>query len=160
VNRPVRRPKARSSDSIIRTVEVLPLVPVTCTTGKDCCGWPSRSTTAAMRASEGCRSCSGVPREDRLLDALEVSVTLPHHCRSCGSERGELRVDARQLGLRRLQPGPHLGHHRLRRLPDECLVAQLGLRLGLLLGRSRPVPLEPAPLRGDVDRAGEVELPP
>ena len=33
VNRPVRSPRSRSSVSIIRVVDVLPLVPVTCTTG-------------------------------------------------------------------------------------------------------------------------------
>ena len=33
VNSPVRRPRARSSDSIIRAVEVLPLVPVMWITG-------------------------------------------------------------------------------------------------------------------------------
>ena len=33
VNRPVRRPRARSSVSVIRAVEVLPLVPVMWMTG-------------------------------------------------------------------------------------------------------------------------------
>ena len=33
VNRPVRSPSARTRASIIRAVEVLPLVPVRCTTG-------------------------------------------------------------------------------------------------------------------------------
>ncbi len=33
VNRPVRRPSARTRTSTIRAVEVLPLVPVRCTTG-------------------------------------------------------------------------------------------------------------------------------
>src|SRR3954447_17771325 len=53
VKRPTRRPKPRSSSSIIRAVVVLPLVPATWTTGIARCGDPSRSTSALMRVSEG-----------------------------------------------------------------------------------------------------------
>ena len=58
VNRPVRRPRSRSSASIIRVVDVLPLVPVTCTTGYARCGSPSRLTSAATRSSVGSIWCS------------------------------------------------------------------------------------------------------
>ena len=58
VNRPVRSPRSRSSVSIIRVVDVLPLVPVTCTTGKARCGSPSRLTSAATRSSVGSIWCS------------------------------------------------------------------------------------------------------
>ncbi len=60
VKRPVFRPSSRSSDSTMRAVLVLPLVPVTWTTGKVPWGSPSSSITAAMRSSDGSRSCSGV----------------------------------------------------------------------------------------------------
>ncbi len=53
VNRPVRRPRSRSSVSIIRVVDVLPLVPVTCTTGNARCGSPSRLTSASIRSRVG-----------------------------------------------------------------------------------------------------------
>ncbi len=60
VKRPVRRPNSRSSRSVIRAVEVLPFVPVMWMTGNVRCGSPISSTTAAIRASVGVRSCSGV----------------------------------------------------------------------------------------------------
>src|SRR5919206_4485044 len=59
VKRPTRRPKPRSSSSIIRAVVVLPLVPATCTTGNALCGEPSRSTRALMRVSDGSSRDSG-----------------------------------------------------------------------------------------------------
>src|SRR5919112_1265315 len=59
VNRPTRRPKPRSSSSIIRAVVVLPLVPVTWTTGNARCGAPSRSTSAEMRVRLGSSRLSG-----------------------------------------------------------------------------------------------------
>src|SRR5215207_7470989 len=59
VNRPTRKPKPRSSSSIIRAVVVLPLVPVTWTTGNARCGAPSRSTRAEMRVRDGSSRFSG-----------------------------------------------------------------------------------------------------
>ena len=59
VNRPVRRPASRSRESIIRAVEVLPLVPVRCTTGYDFCGSPSNSTSRWTRSRVGSILCSG-----------------------------------------------------------------------------------------------------
>ena len=53
VSRPVRKPVARSSASIIRLVEVLPFVPVICTTGADRCGSPSSSTARRVASSRG-----------------------------------------------------------------------------------------------------------
>ena len=55
VNRPVRRPNSRSSASTIRVVEVLPLVPATCTTGAAACGEPSRSHHLADPVQRGRR---------------------------------------------------------------------------------------------------------
>ena len=49
VYRPVRSPWARSSESIIRAVDVLPLVPVMWIDGYARCGLPSRSSSASMR---------------------------------------------------------------------------------------------------------------
>ena len=67
VSSPVRSPVARSSDSIMRLVEVLPLVPVMCTTGADALrvaeqldgatrrleprlrSWPRRSASSSSR---------------------------------------------------------------------------------------------------------------
>ncbi len=59
VYRPVRRPRVRSSVSVIRAVEVLPLVPVTWITGQARCGSPSRAASAAIRSSVGTIACSG-----------------------------------------------------------------------------------------------------
>jgi hypothetical protein len=59
VNRPVFSPSSRSTASMIRTVLVLPFVPVTWMTGKERCGSPRSSITARMRSREGWRSCSG-----------------------------------------------------------------------------------------------------
>ena len=53
VNRPVRSPRSRSSESIIRAIDVLPFVPVTCTTWKARCGSPSRLASIATRSSVG-----------------------------------------------------------------------------------------------------------
>ena len=59
VNRPVRRSSARSRVSIIRDVEVLPLVPVRWITGIAACGSPSSSMNAWIRSSEGSSLVSG-----------------------------------------------------------------------------------------------------
>ncbi len=59
VNRPVRSPSARSNDSIIAAVLPLPLVPLMWITGYACCGSPSSSVRARMRARLGATRCSG-----------------------------------------------------------------------------------------------------
>ena len=59
VNRPVRRPCSRSRRSTMRDVDVLPLVPVRCTTRYAFCGSPSSSQTARTRSRVGSMSCSG-----------------------------------------------------------------------------------------------------
>ncbi len=43
----------------MRAVDVLPFVPVRCTTRKDSCGSPISRVSAAMRSSEGSRRVSG-----------------------------------------------------------------------------------------------------
>ena len=68
VNRPVRRSSARSSVSIIREVEVLPLVPVRWMTGYDVCGSPRSSVKARIRSSDGSRRVSG-QRDSRASSA-------------------------------------------------------------------------------------------
>ncbi len=60
VNRPVRRPRARSSASIIRAVDVLPFVPVMWMTGHARCGSPSRLARSAIRSRVGSMECSGL----------------------------------------------------------------------------------------------------
>ena len=59
VNRPVRRPRARSSASVIRAVDVLPLVPVIWMTGQARCGSPSRPTSSVIRSRARSTECSG-----------------------------------------------------------------------------------------------------
>ena len=54
VNRPVRRPCARTRLSMMRLVEVLPFVPVTCTTRYVRCGSSSSSSTRRVRSTRGC----------------------------------------------------------------------------------------------------------
>ena len=54
VNRPVRRPWARTRLSIMRLVDVLPFVPVTCTTRYVRCGSSSSSSTRRVRSTRGC----------------------------------------------------------------------------------------------------------
>jgi hypothetical protein len=54
VSSPVRSPVARRSDSIMRLVEVLPLVPVMCTTGAARCTSPSSSTARRVGSRRGC----------------------------------------------------------------------------------------------------------
>ena len=62
VKRPVRRPVARSSDSIIAEVLPLPLVPVTWMTRKACWGSPSSPVSACTRPRLGATRCSGQRR--------------------------------------------------------------------------------------------------
>ena len=59
VYRPTRRSWASNKDSIIRAVDVLPFVPVTCTTGALRCGSPSAATAAATASSRGAILSSG-----------------------------------------------------------------------------------------------------
>ncbi len=54
VSSPVRRPVARRSDSIIRLVDVLPLVPVMWMIGAERCGSPSSSTARRVGSRRGC----------------------------------------------------------------------------------------------------------
>ena len=70
VNRPVRRPSARSSDSIIAAVLPLPLVPVRWITGYACCGSPSSSVRARIRPRLGATRCSG----QRAVSAATISA--------------------------------------------------------------------------------------
>src|SRR5674476_111576 len=72
--------------SIIRVVEVLPLVPVTWITGKACCGSPNSSITAAMRWSDGSRSCSGA----RMRIDCSISRTVCEFL-ACAPHRAWLR---------------------------------------------------------------------
>ena len=59
VKRPVRRSSARTSVSIIRLVEVLPLVPVRWMVRKERCGSPSSSVKASIRSRLGSSLVSG-----------------------------------------------------------------------------------------------------
>ncbi len=59
VNSPVCSPNARSSDSIIRAVEVLPLVPARWITGYASWGSPSSSVRRRIRARSGAMRFSG-----------------------------------------------------------------------------------------------------
>ena len=76
VNRPVRRPNWRRSDSMTRAVVVLPFVPVTWMTGYVRWGSPRSSTTDAMRTSEGSIICSG----QRAVSSFTRAA-----CRCCSS---------------------------------------------------------------------------
>ena len=59
VNRPTRRPCARSTESRIATVEPLPFVPATTTAGIRRCGFPRRSARWRMfRSPTLTRNCS------------------------------------------------------------------------------------------------------
>ena len=60
VNSPVRRPCARTSDSAMRAVDVLPLVPVMWMTRNAFCGSPSSAHTSRTRPILGSKSCSGL----------------------------------------------------------------------------------------------------
>ncbi len=60
VKRPVRRPAARRMLSVIRLVDVFPLVPVTCTIGYARCGSPRSSTTRRVADRRGCGACSPI----------------------------------------------------------------------------------------------------
>ena len=73
VNRPVRRSSARSRLSIIRDVEVLPLVPVRWTTGYDVCGSPRTSVKARIRSSDGSSRVSG--QRDRSASSTSARVS-------------------------------------------------------------------------------------
>ena len=70
VKRPVRRPSARSSDSIIAAVLPLPLVPVRWITGYARCGSPSSSVRAWIRPRLGATRCSG----QRAVSAVTISA--------------------------------------------------------------------------------------
>ncbi len=59
VKRPVRRSSARSNRSIMRLVEVLPLVPVRWITRSDFWGSPSSSVKALIRSRLGSSLVSG-----------------------------------------------------------------------------------------------------
>src|SRR3954471_16784115 len=69
----------------------------------------------------------------------------------------QLRLDPGDVLVRLGQAAPDLVHHVVRCLRQERLVAQLGVRLGLLLLGGGEVLGEALALRRDVDRAGEVE---
>ena len=78
VNRPVRRPNARSSASIIRAVEVLPLVPVTWITGEARCGIAEQVDQRADPVQRRARSRAPGP----LADQLELDARQPARRRS------------------------------------------------------------------------------
>jgi hypothetical protein len=71
VKRPVRNPNSDRIASIIRAVDVLPLVPVTWMTGYARCGWPSRSTKALIRSRDGSSFDSG----QRLVKAISTCAS-------------------------------------------------------------------------------------
>ncbi len=73
VNRPVRSSSARSRVSIIRDVEVLPLVPVRWIRRYDDCGSPSSSVKAWIRSREGSRRVSG--QRDRRASSTSSKVS-------------------------------------------------------------------------------------
>lgn len=66
-------------------------------------------------------------------------------------------LDAGDVLVRLGEPRTDLVHDLVRRLGEERLVAELGVRLGLLLLRGGEVLGEPLALGRDIDRAGEVE---
>ena len=70
VNRPTRSPSATIKVSIIRAVEVFPLVPVRWMTGYPRCGSPSSSVKASMRSRVGSSLVSG----QRLRSASSTSA--------------------------------------------------------------------------------------
>jgi hypothetical protein len=75
VNSPVRRPCSRTSDSTMRAVEDLPLVPVTCTDRNVRWGSPSSSMTRSTRAMVGSILCSGIREKISRLTVLKASLT-------------------------------------------------------------------------------------
>src|SRR4051812_17893449 len=157
VNRPVRMPKPWKSASIIRAVVVLPLVPVTCTTGYARCGSPSSSTTARMRSSDGTRSCSGAFAR-MAASTSRIRAESSSRVGSGIRQRAELGLDPGDVLLRAGQLRAHLVDDGGRCLAEERLVAELGQGARPLgLGGSE-VLLQPRPLLVEVDRAPEVEL--
>ena len=69
MNRPVRSPNSRSSASIMRVVEVLPLVPATWITGADVLRVAEQvEQRPRIRSSDGVDVVLGRPGEDLLLD--------------------------------------------------------------------------------------------
>src|SRR5690606_31168937 len=145
VNIPVRRSWPRTSRSIMRVVEVLPLVPVTWTERKARCGSPIMSSSALMRsrvksqrenprASSAASTCASsafnvvvspflaLPlRGGRLSGPAAPGVLL-------SSEAFELRGDARDVGLGGGLAGADLLDHGLGGLGEERLVAELPRR--------------------------------
>ena len=165
VNRPVRSPRPRSSASVIRAVDVLPLVPVMWITGQARCGSPSSPTSSVIRSKARSTECSG-RREmiSRSTSRIRVSISILQPTRPWthgqdGSGRPARRCSRRAMSdWAAAQALAGLVHDRGGRLGGEVGVSQLPLGLlGLAPGRGE-VLLQPAALGGDVDGAGHVEL--
>ena len=137
MNRPVRSPRPRSSASVIRAVDVLPLVPVMWMTGQARCGSPSSPTSSAIRSRARSTECSGRRAMiSRSTSRIRASMsTLPAYVRwrasprAAGSDRGEALLEPGDVGLGGRQPLAGLVHHRGGRLGGEAGVGQLPLRL-------------------------------
>ncbi len=96
VTSPVCRPKARSSDSIIRAVDVLPFVPVTRMTGYARCGSPRNCGQLRIRSRVGEIRDSG-------LRASSSRRTSPN--RRSGSARRVFRAHGAHRRILRAAPG-------------------------------------------------------
>src|SRR5205085_6385540 len=114
------------SASIIRAVDVFPLVPVMWIDGYARCGMPSRSSSDRMR--DRSNSIRANPRassarftsSNSRLTMSSGSLRAPLRSRSDRVQRG---VHPGQLGLGGGEPLADAGHHVLRRLGEERLVA-------------------------------------
>ena len=108
MNRPTRRPKPRSSASIIRAVVVLPLVPARWIDRVARCGSPSRSTSARIRSSVGSSRDSGHRCRSSAWTRASVGPVLrrPRVGGHRRRQRVELRGDPLDVGLGRGQPRP------------------------------------------------------
>ena len=111
--RPVCSPCARSSESIIRAVDVLPLVPVRWIDGYARCGLPEQVE----------QRLDPVEVEDHPGEAARVAARRRPRRTRCGRltmrQRLQRGGDPRQVGLGRGEPVPDLRDHRLGRLVDE-----------------------------------------
>src|SRR5216683_907077 len=100
VNLPVRSPRSRSSASIMRAVDVLPLVPVMWMTGQERCGSPSSAVTAAIRSSVGSMDASGrLTRISRSISCSKVCgspVTLAAYWPPDRAQGQEIRNSERE----------------------------------------------------------------
>ena len=162
MNRPVRRPRARSSVWIIRAVEVLPLVPVTWITGYERCGSPSRPVSSLIRSSDGSIECSGVrtriccsTSRSSSLARASGSRSTRHAYREQAAPRGALPGGRSRPARRPAGPGSWSPR---RRAPsrNDGLPSLRCDTLGILAGGGQLL-VQPPPLGGDVDRRRTVQ---